>query len=183
MSENTATESDFINEEQDIMNEQLQDSTCLIETGINIEDPIKSLDLNPVVSVVSGSKLSEVISLLQEKNFGCVTVIDSAKKTIGIFTERDVLKKVVNKDVDLKNSVVDDYMTPHPQTLSENDPIAYALNKMSQGSYRHIPITRNDEVKFMLSVKNIVDQIAMTYRKKILNLPPDPNQKTTEYGG
>ncbi len=183
MSENTATDSDFINEEQDIMNEQIQDSNSLIETGINIEDPIKTLELNSVVSVNSGSKLSEVISLLQEKNFGCVTVIDSAKKTIGIFTERDVLKKIVNKDIDLKSSVVDDYMTPNPQTLSEDDPIAYALNKMSLGSYRHIPITRNNEVKFMLSVKNIVDQIAMSYRKKVINLPPDPNQQTTEYGG
>ena len=74
-------------------------------------------------------------------------------------------------------------MTKDPETLSEEDPIAFALNKMSDGSYRHIPITKNGVVRFMLSVKDIVDEIAFINRKRVLNLPPDLKQKTSEYGG
>lgn len=177
--------SESIEEELTIMDERRAENGAesSMESGVSIEDPIRTLDLKAVISVQSGAKLTEVISLLQEKNIGCVTVLDSSEKTIGIFTERDILKKIINKNVDLNRSSVDEFMTPNPQILSEEDPIAFALNKMSIGSYRHIPISRNNEVKFMLSIKDIVDQIAGSYRKKVINLPPDPKQQITEYGG
>lgn len=175
--------SEFIEEEMQIMQEVSQISEDYIEAGINIQDPIRTLDLAPVISVQSGSSLKAVIDLLKDKNFGCVTIIDKAQNTIGIFTERDVLKKIIGLNINLSTSIVDDYMTPNPQTLSENDPIAFALNRMAAGSYRHIPITRNGQVKFMLSVKNIVEEIAFAYRQKVMNLPPNLSQETSEYGG
>jgi len=175
--------SDYIEEELTIMDERGSGTSDVIATGINIEDPIRTLDLAPVISAISGTNLKDVIELLNERRIGCVTVIDDDGDTIGIFTERDVLRKVINRDIDLSKEKVDDYMTKQPQTLSENDPVAFALNRMSDGSYRHIPITSNGKVKYMLSVKDIVDEIAFTYRKKVLNLPPDLKQQTTEYGG
>jgi CBS domain-containing protein len=108
---------------------------------------------------------------------------NNSDETIGIFTERDLLRRVAGRGLDFSKEIIDDYMTKNPETLSEEDPIAFALNKMSDGGYRHVPITRNGKVKFMLSVRDIVDQISITYRKKVLNLPPDPRQQTTQYGG
>ncbi len=175
--------SDYIDEELKIMEEGNSSGGAGIAAGVDIEDPIRTLNLDQVISVKSGQSLKEVISMLQDKRIGCVTVETEAGDTVGIFTERDILKKVIAKNLDLEKEVVDDYMTPNPEVLSENDPIAFALNRMSDGSYRHIPITRNREVKFMLSVKDIVDEIAKTYRKRILNLPPDLRQQTTQYGG
>ncbi|MCE2929317.1 MAG: CBS domain-containing protein [Candidatus Caenarcaniphilales bacterium] len=175
--------SEYLDEEFQIMDEASSGDRDVIESGINIEDPIRTLNLAPVVSVNSGMSLKEVIRLLKDKNFGCVTIIDKNQNTIGIFTERDVLKKVIDTNVNLEKALVDDYMTPNPQTLSENDPIAFALNRMAAGSYRHIPITRNGQVRFMLSVKNIVEEIAFAYRKKVMNLPPNLQQEISEYGG
>jgi CBS domain-containing protein len=175
--------SEYLDEEFQIMDEASSGDRDVIESGINIEDPIRTLNLAPVVSVESGMSLKEVIRLLKDKNFGCVTIVDKNQSTIGIFTERDVLKKVIDSGIDLDKAIVDDYMTRNPQTLSENEPIAFALNRMAAGSYRHIPITRNGQVRFMLSVKNIVEEIAFAYRKKVMNLPPNLQQEISEYGG
>lgn len=173
---------DYIDEEENIIEENSRENNQ-IEKGIEIEDPIKSLNLSPVISVQVGTTIRNVIKTLNENHIGCVTIKDSKGKTIGIFTERDILRKIAGRGMDFDQEIVDSFMTPNPELLSEEDPIAFALNKMSAGSYRHIPITRNKEVKFMLSVKDIVDQIALTYRQKVLNLPPDLKQQVSEYGG
>lgn len=172
---------DYIDEELERMQED--NGSNPISSAINIDDPIKVFDLENVISVPSGSSLKEVIEVLNSKQIGCVTIVDAKENTIGIFTERDALRKVIGKVKDLEKETVDKYMTQNPESLSENDPIAYALNKMSDGGYRHVPITRNGKVKFMLSIRDIVDQISITYRKKVLNLPPNPKQEITQYGG
>lgn len=175
--------SDYIDEELKIMEEGASSNGTGVASGIDIEDPIRTLNLEQVISIKAGASLQEVVATLQEKRIGCITIENDSNDTVGIFTERDILKKVIGKNLDLNKEIVDDYMTPNPELLSENDPIAFALNRMSDGSYRHIPITRDGQVRFMLSVKDIVDEIAKTYRKMILNLPPDLKQQTTQYGG
>ncbi len=176
---------DYVEEELEIMNENSNEQSreSCMATGIDIEDPIRILNLSPVISVNFGTTIRAVLKILNDNHIGCVTVTDNNANTIGIFTERDILRKIAGKGLDFDKETIDNYMTQNPEMLSENDPIAFALNKMSDGSYRHIPITRNREVRFMLSVKDIVDQIAFTYRKKILNLPPDLKQQISEYGG
>ncbi len=174
--------SESIEEEMKIMTEDTLNSGN-IAAGIDIEDPIRVLQLDHVISVKTGTLLADVVKTLNSNHIGCVTIVDNSGATVGIFTERDILRKIIGKNLDLSKETVDTYMTPNPEVLSENDPIAFALNRMSGGGFRHIPISRNNEVKFMLSIKDIVDQIAITYRKKVLNLPPDLKQQTSQYGG
>jgi CBS domain-containing protein len=181
MSYNSNYMTDFLEEELQIMDENSSSSGEI--SNFNIDDPISSLNLHEVITVKSGTSLFDVINMLNDNKIGATVVVDDKNSALGIFTERDILRKVIAKDLDLKKEKIDNYMTKAPETLCENDPIAFALNKMSDGSYRHIPITRNGNVKFMLSVKDIVDEIAFIYRKRILNLPPDLNQQTSQYGG
>lgn len=177
------SELDNIDEELEIMNEQLEAEEHSMSNGINIEDPIKTLNLAEVVGIARTASLQEAIELLNSKNIGCLLITDEDGEPVGIFTERDVLRRVAGKSLDLNKEKVKGFMTPNPETLSENDPIAFALNRMSDGSYRHIPIMHEGRVRFMLSVKDIVDQIAFVYRKNVLNLPPNLQQTVSEYGG
>lgn len=172
---------DFLDEESQIMDENSRSSGEI--TNFNIDDPISSLELKEVITAKSGTCLFDVIKMLNDNRIGATVIFDEKSSCIGIFTERDILRKVITKDLDLKKETIDNFMTKAPETLSVEDPIAFALNKMSDGSYRHIPITKNGIVKYMLSVKDIVDEIAFIYRKRVLNLPPDLKQQTSEYGG
>lgn len=177
--------SDFIEEESEIMDEMYSadEQEHSMSKAISIEDPIKALNIVPVLTINENASLHETISFLIEKKIGCLVVNNDKDETVGIFTERDILRKMLSNNLDFKKEIIKDYMTPNPEVLDENDPIAFALNRMSDGSYRHIPITHKGKVKYMLSVKDVVDHIAFIYRKNVLNLPPNLNQNASQVGG
>jgi CBS domain-containing protein len=79
---------------------------------------------------------------------------------VGIFTERDVLNKLVGKAALAQTTAVRDLMSANPETLNENDSVATALNKMSLGRYRHIPIQRADGSYAVTSIKHVLKYIA-----------------------
>ena len=94
----------------------------------------------------------------------------------GRVSERDVLTKVVFRDH--SNALkVESVMTRRPETLEETASIAYALNKMSVGGYRHIPVVeRSGKPIGVLSVRDIVDFLVELFPDGVLNLPPSPEQ-------
>lgn len=58
------------------------------------------------------------------------------------------------------NVPVRDLMSPNPETLHEHDSVAAALNKMSLGRYRHLPIRKNDGSYTVTSIKSVLNYIA-----------------------
>src|SRR5437899_238874 len=104
-------------------------------------DPLQNLNPAPPLLVPPETTVVEAIELMKQKRYGCIFVTDGGK-LIGIFTERDVLLKVAGSNRDLRTMKVREVMTANPETLTEQDTVAYALNKMSIGGYRHLPIVK-----------------------------------------
>ena len=97
-------------------------------------------------------------------------------KLIGILTERDILLKVTGNSFDLNLVTVDEIMTENPDTLSPENPLAYALNKMHVGGFRHVPIVDDDRKPVgLVSISNIISTIADYFSREIINLPPLDN--------
>ena len=57
----------------------------------------------------------------------------------GIFSERDALLRIAHRYDATSSRPIADFMTLDPETLDADAPIAFALNRMSSGDYRHIP--------------------------------------------
>lgn len=115
-----------------------------------------------------------VVRLMQHHRIGCVLVVDE-KHLVGIFTERDLLTGVIGSDLDLEEEPVERFMTADPETLRATDPIVFALNKMSLGGFRHVPLVDEDDRPVgVISVKDIVDYIAEFFANEVQNLPPEP---------
>ncbi|MBP9837298.1 MAG: CBS domain-containing protein [Proteobacteria bacterium] len=113
------------------------------------------------ISVPDHTAIKDVILLLQQHKIGCVILTDIAGHLTGIFTERDVLLKVMLKDLRINVDPVSHIMTAKPQTASMTTTIAFALNMMSDGGFRHIPIVDDENFPVgIISIKNIVDYIA-----------------------
>ena len=130
--------------------------------------------MKPAISIPIDTPISQAIYLMQTKRIGCV-LITSRGKLFGIFTERDVLKKVLGVAFDLKTTPITEVMTVNPQALNEEDTMAYALNFMDLGGYRHIPIVNDHfEPVGIVSVKDIVSYFVGHFQDEILNLPPHP---------
>src|SRR5687768_7169472 len=82
---------------------------------------------NPI-TVSADDTVLDAVKIMNERHTGCV-LVQRAGKLVGIFTERDILRKVIFRDGN-KTWKVDAVMTPNPETLPPTASIAYALNKM-----------------------------------------------------
>ena len=105
-----------------------------------LSSPISSLNPNEPCSVAIGTPVSEVIQLMQDGKFGCVLVVDTRVRLVGLVTERDLLIQILGNGISTADVIVDDVMTPDPESLHASDPIAFALNHMHLGHYRHVPL-------------------------------------------
>jgi CBS domain-containing protein len=81
-------------------------------------------------------------------------------RLVGIFTEHDVLSKLTGARAQPTTVAVKELMSPNPEALRETDSVAVALNKMSIGRYRHIPIQKTDGAYSVVSIKNVLKYIA-----------------------
>lgn len=88
--------------------------------------------------------VADAVSDMTERNFGCVIVVDDDRKVIGIMTERDILKKLVDKGRDPKTTKVSELMTPSPRCAREDDQIVDWLRIMSNERFRRLPVTDED---------------------------------------
>jgi len=92
-------------------------------------------------------------------------------------TERDVLMKVVARDVKY-DEPVDNFMTSNPETLTPDDTIGDAISLMNREGFRNIPIISpsTGEAIALFRVQDVIDYLAEAYPEKVLNLPPMPHQ-------
>ena len=120
--------------------------------------------------------MREVIQKVQREGAGCV-IVSKDGRPIGIMTERDVLMKIVARDVEY-NEPVDNFMTPDPLTLTPDSTIGEAISLMNQQGFRNIPIINpsTGEAIALFQIQDVIDYLAEAYPEKVLNLPPRPHQ-------
>lgn len=142
-----------------------------------LAEPIRNLPRRPApVAVPLGTSIGEAARIMREHHVGCVLVED-AGLLVGIFTERDILTKLVGTGYDPARVTVDAVMTPDPERLTPEDPIAFALQRMSVGGYRHVPLVDGTGRPVgVLSVKDIVDYLVEQFPREVLNIPPEPGR-------
>lgn len=73
---------------------------------------------------------------------------------VGIFTERDLLARVVAAGRDLDTPLVE-VMTANPDTIAADAPIKDAIRQMNECGYRHLPVIENDRVLGILSIRDL----------------------------
>jgi len=137
-------------------------------------EKISHLDLSDFALVRSQSTLAEALEAMRREPTSCVLVEDSRGKLAGIFTERDVLVKVVDAP-SLWGLPVDGFMTVEPETVLPDDPVEKALRMMNAGHYRHVPVL-DEEGKIVGTVTHnvLIRFLTDRFPREIYNLPPDP---------
>jgi CBS domain-containing protein len=123
-----------------------------------MEDDISQLD-QEFLSVAPDTPALEVIRKMKDAGLGCALVLENGH-IAGIFTERDLLNKLTGKTAIPDSTAVKELMSVNPEVLSETDSVAIAVNKMSMGRYRHIPIRKADGSYSVTSIKHVLKYIA-----------------------
>ncbi|HXC51951.1 MAG TPA: CBS domain-containing protein [Candidatus Limnocylindrales bacterium] len=136
--------------------------------------PLAVLPPSEPVLIESPASVLEAVHLMRDRHAGCVLIV-RAGKLKGIFTDRDVVARVVAAGLDPSKIAVRRVMTADPETLRPTDSIAFALNLMSLGGYRHIPLVDKSGTPVgTVSVKDIVGYLVGFFPKSVINLPPAP---------
>jgi CBS domain-containing protein len=141
-----------------------------------IREPIGKSDPRPAVCVNPRTTIADAIALMKQYGVGCV-LVESEQRLIGIFTERDVLFRVVGTPLDPTRTPVSDVMTPNPESLRMENELAWVLNLMAVGGFRHVPIVDDDgRPVAVFSVRHIVERLVEFFPNEVLNLPPHPGK-------
>ena len=126
---------------------------CLLQDKVVLLLPRKPIVVPPTLSV------RQVMQLLVERSIGCVLVVEEGR-LIGIFTERDAVARVGIQVETLGDRPVGELMTPQPETIEVDAQIAYALQRMDVGGYRHLPVMASGRVVGVISIRDILQYLA-----------------------
>ena len=110
----------------------------------------KLLKVSPQTLVNSAARL------MARKRVGAVLVVED-QRLVGIFTERDIAFRVVARGLDPRMTRLADVMTPTPATVAPDKPFGYALVRMHEGGFRHLPVVREGKIVGIVSARSAMD--------------------------
>jgi CBS domain-containing protein len=115
-----------------------------------------------VVHAVSPSiTIAETVAEMNRNRIGCIL---EAGKLVGIFTERDVLRRVVGAGIDPRSMRVADVMTRNVHTVPPEATVEQTMALFGEMRCRHIPVVVGDEVKGLISIGDISRWMSDTHR-------------------
>jgi len=145
-------------------------------------DKVSLMETDDYVCLEPSDPLSKAIEVMKEDEGGCAIVCEQGL-VLGIFTQRDVLTKIIGESVDM-NDPVSKWMSPVVATLSPDATIGDAVALMTDKSYRNIPLVKDGRLAGSISVFDVISYLAESYPKETMNLPPNTDQvMDSEYGG
>ena len=97
----------------------------------------------------------EVAKFMVERNIGAVPVLDRGK-LIGIFSERDIMKRVLVEGMDPKKAKVADVMTPNPLVVTADESFEQCMLLMKQHGFRHLPILDGPKLVGLVSLRDLL---------------------------
>ena len=149
---------------------------------INLQsDKVENALADNAVVVVPSTTLQDVLLMMKDLAVGSVLVCIE-RKLLGIFTERDALKAMV-ENTDLATPV-SDLMTTDLLTISEGAPLVNAIRLMTRGRCRRLPIVDPEgKLVGIVKVSGIIDYFVEHFPEKVFNLPPQPNVVMPEREG
>lgn len=119
---------------------------------------LRNLMLTNVVTATKECTVKDCIELLHKRHIGSVVIVDEAQHCIGIFTERDAIRLVV-QNVPL-DAEVEKVMTKNAFTVNENATFEEAKAVIRLHKIRHLPVIDSDgKLVGLLSVRHILDEL------------------------
>ena len=119
-------------------------------------DQVKTLKQHAPVTIASAATIGEAIALMLSANVGAILVVDAAGLLVGIFSERDLLKKIAGAVADYEKLPITQFMTARPETVSLTDTLNFVLQKMDAGGYRHVPVLQDGKPVSIISARDML---------------------------
>jgi len=134
-------------------------------------------------AVRKDATVAEAARTMSERNVGIVVVLED-DRLIGVFSERDAVRRVIDKGLDPAATRVGDVMTTDLVVADEDDDYQSAMRTMDRAHIRHLPIVRKKQIISMLSIRDLlrVDMQRMDEELRFLSeylytVPPEVTRR------
>lgn len=147
------------------------------------QDSVSSMETDDYVCISPSTPLFKAIEIMKQDEGGCAIICAADGSVVGIFTERDLITKIMGEDTDL-HAPVSNWMSPVVATLTPEATIGDAVAIMNDRGYRNIPLVKEGKLVGSISVFDVISYLAESYPQATMNLPPNPDQvmETTDGG-
>jgi len=138
-------------------------------------DSVSLMETDDYVCIAPAAPLAQAIEAMKQDEGGCAIVCESDGRVSGIFTERDLLTRIIGQAVDM-NSPVSNWMSPVVASLGPDATVGNVVSLMNDKGYRNIPLVKDGKLVGSVSVFDVIRYLAESYPKSTMNLPPNPGQ-------
>ena len=120
-----------------------------------------------VVSALADTTVRAAAITMARHKIGAILVVDDQGRLAGLFSERDVLNRVVAQGLDPDSTQLSTVMTAELQTASPDKPLAHALHMMFEGGFRHVPVVEDGRPVGMVSARNALGLEIQQFEKEL----------------
>lgn len=146
-----------------------------------LKAPLTLVPTRPPLALAPDRSVKDGMQAMRQHHRGCILITRDGtlhSPLVGIFTERDVLLRVIDSGRNPADVALREVMTAEPETLPSDARIAWALNMMAVGGFRHVPVTdARGCPTAVVAVRDVVEFLVESFPAEILNLPPDFGRK------
>jgi len=125
------------------------------------EDHVRGIMSSPVVHVAPHATVAQALRVMIDRNIGAVVVVDGAS-AVGVFTERDLTKGLLD-DKDLLDREVGEVMSTPVTTVSPNDEVVFIFHLMTEKGIRRLPVIDDGQLVGIVTERDLlrwVDAVA-----------------------
>lgn len=126
-----------------------------------VGDVLKGKSSPNLLSVASTATVLEAVALMDEKGLGSVLVRDAGGKMVGIFTERDLMRRVVRQGRDPKTTPMSAVMSPDVRQVPATESIVEVLRIMVEHGYRHMLVAEGAKPAGVVSIRDLMSWLIL----------------------
>lgn len=146
-------------------------------------EPVGQLNLSDYCIVTQDTTVRETVDRMRSMRQNCAFVVGKGTHLVGIFTDRDVLRKVA-ANPETWDQEVSTVMTKTPDTLPPTATTGEALRKMKSQRYRNLPVVnKNGTIEGNVTYFAILKYLTDHFPEAVYNLPPEPDNFATARDG
>ncbi len=121
-----------------------------------VGDVLKAKDSPSIITVPPETTVFDAVALMDEKHMGSVLVRPAGKPVAGIFTERDLMRRVVRQGRDPKATPLSAVMTPDVRQVPATESIVEVLRIMVEHGYRHMLVSEAGQPWGVVSIRDLM---------------------------
>jgi CBS domain-containing protein len=144
---------------------------------------LRELSLKPAVLVSPQTSVKDAVAAMRDAHQGCVLACERGD-LVGIFTERDALLGVLAEGLHPAETTIGSVMTRAPEALNCFQTLRCAIHLMVTGGFRHVPVVDGDGRPIgVVSAREVLSYLAELFPQHLQNLPPQPSDFMSRFGG